>query len=319
VSAPIIVPNLPLSSNQESKPPEQMSADELVAASNAVRAEIHAAPPEAPVRAPDDVAGMPDGMAPPAPVAAPLPEGFKEYEVRPDGTIHTMLVTGEVFDGQPLEVAQKLAASKVATNNSYKEATKKLEALTPAAPVERVVEHREQVAATLSQLPPDKFAELYYQKLDDPAQATGIAMARLMGYDNVDEMKQDFIDMKSATETQRATQTAASFERECPEFPFTQEATEKLYEVMQSNNLPETLGNLKLAHAFCVQNKLYTPRSAEQITASRGGAKVAAAPAPNIPPMLAPQNEAAPATTNFANMTSDQIAAEYRRVKQQGG
>lgn len=305
MSAPIVTPNI-------EKTPEQMTQQELVQKSNELRAQVAVAPPAAaPVPAADDVAGLPPGA--PAPVPQ-LPEGFSEYELRADGTLHTKLVTGEVFDGAPLDVAQKLAASKVATNKSYLETKGKLEAMVPAAPVTpAVVEHREQVAATLSNLPPDQFAELYYQKLNDPAEATAMAMARSLGYDDADEMKQDFIDMKSATEIQRAQNVASQFERECPEFPFTKDALDSLYKTMQDNNMPETLGNLKMAHAFCVQNKVYAPRSADDIAASRGGAKSAVAiTAP--PPMLPPQN-AAPTTTNFANMTSDQIAAEYRKLK----
>jgi hypothetical protein len=305
MSAPIVTPNL------TEKSPEQMSPGELVQASNVLRAQVAAAP--APVPAADDVAGLPAGVSAPEPL---LPEGFSEYELRTDGTLHTKLVTGEVFDGQPLDVAQKLAASKVATNRSYLEAKQRLDAIpapTPAADA-TVVEQREQVAATLSSLPPDQFAELYYQNLPDPAEATAMAMARSLGYDNTDEMKQDFIDMKSATEIQRAQNIAGAFERECPEFPFTKESLDTLYTTMQDNKLPETLGNLKLAHAYCIQNKLYAPRSAEQIAVSRGGAKPQVVAAPVPPPMLAPQNTV-PVNTNFANMTSDQIEAEYKKLK----
>ena len=305
MSAPIVTPNL------TDKLPEQMTQDELVQKSNEVRAQVAATPASVPAPAADDVAGLPPGAPAPTPQ---LPEGFSEYELRADGTLHTKLVTGEVFDGQPLEVTQKLAASKVATNRSYLEAKGKLEAIPPSAPAAdaAVVEQREQIAATLSSLPPDQFAELYYQKLNDPAEATAMAMARSLGYDNADEMKQDFIDMKATSEVQRATQIAATFERDCPEYPFTDGARDKLYEVLQENNMKETLGNLKLAHAYCIQNKLYVPRTPEEIAAGRGAAKPATVTVP--PPMLPPQN-AAPVTTNFANMTSDQIAAEYQKIK----
>lgn len=293
-------------SEEVQKPPEQMSPDELIAASNVVRMQE-----PAPVAAADDVAGLQPGQPP---VAPPLPDGFSEFETKPDGTVHAKLVSGEVFDGPMMDAFQKLGASKVATNKSYAEMKVRLDAIPapPAAP--EVIEQRQVIANTLAELPPEQFAELYYQKLNDPAEATAIAMARALGYDNADEMKQDFIDMKSATEVQRAQQIGAQFERECPEFPFTPAAADKLYGVLAENKMAETLGNLKMAHAFCVQNKLYAPRSADDIATSRGG-KPATAAVTSPPPMLPPQNQTA-TTTNFANMTSDQIAEEYRKLKQ---
>ena len=319
MSAPIVTPNIPIPAE---KPAEKMTQTEIIEAANAIRAAVPVAP-TAPVQAADDVptaapgTGAPSPVVPVTPVAA-LPEGFSEYELRPDGTLHTKLVTGEVFDGQPLEVAQKIGASKVATNTSYKETKTLLEDVqrrinagaSPEAAAAAAAAASPEAAATLSGMSPEQFSNLYYESLNDPGKATLMALARELEIDSIEEFKQIVQQMRQTSETAQANMVAQEFARACPDFPFTKEARDAMYGVMEKAGIPESLDGLRVAHAYCVANKLYEPRNVEAVVA-------ATATTPTPPPMT-PRSSSTVVNPDISKMTTAQIEEMARQVRHGG-
>ena len=319
MSAPIVTPNIPIPAE---KPAEKMTQTEILEAANAIRAAIPATP-TAPTQAADDVATAAAGTGAPSPVApavavVALPEGFSEYELRPDGTLHTKLVTGEVFDGQPLEVAQKIGASKVATNTSYKETKTLLEdvqkrinagATTEAAAVAAAAANPE-AAATLSGMSPEQFSNLYYESLNDPGKATVMAAARELGFDSVEEFKETVQQMRQTSETAQANMVAQEFARACPDFPFTPEARDALYGVMAKAGISESLEGLEAAHALCLKKKLYEPRPA--------GPTQTTGPTQPTPPPMTPRSSSTVVNPDINKMTTAQIEEMARQVRHGG-
>lgn len=309
MSAPIVTPNI-----ETPKPAEQMSQDELLAAANALRASQ--APP-APVAAADDVPTAAPGTGAPAPVVpaaatpAPLPKGFSEYEVRPDGTIHTKLVTGQVFDGTPLEVAQKIGSSKVDTEQFLAEVRAKVDAgATPAAATAAAAQAMPEVAASLAAMTPEQFSDLYYQSLNDPGKATAMALARELEFDDVDEMKDTLKALRATHEVSQANMVASEFARQRPDFPFTEAARDKLYGVLEKAGMPESLDALIVAHDYCIKNNLYEPRAAETATVTTTSTTSRPVPPPIVASRATPGGM--PDVSKMTPAQIEQLAAQIR-------
>lgn len=326
MSAPIVTPNVELP-----KPAEQMTQEEIVAAGNAIRN----AAAQQPQQAADDVPTAAPGTGAPAPPAAPdapataIPEGFSEFEVKPDGTVHTKLVTGEVFDGPVVEAFQKLGASKVTTNQSYLNTKTLLEDIqqrvnagsSPEAAATAAAVANPEAAATLATMSPEQFSNLYYESLNDPGKATAMALARELGFDDVEEMKSTLTNMRVTHELSQAQIQSQQIQQQAPDFPIGDEKKLGiLYDVMEKQGLisvdkngmvhGDTPEKVLMTHTYCVAKGLYEPSTPQQQSTT-------ATSRPTPPPMT-PRQSVVGGTPDISKMTTEQIAAMAAQIRHGG-
>ena len=215
-----------------------------------------------------------------------MPNEIKSLE---NGRISAKLETGEVFEGDPLEVTQKMAEAHVNTKRWGQEWKQKAEAVPPV-----------QQTPTTVQPPVDaNEAQLQQYLLNQTAKA--------LGYDSADEYKADLARVKGTTEKVNNQLIASEFMALNQDFPNTPEAIEALSKKIDEMHWDFNTQSMTAAHALLVrenatdQTKGYAPLTAEQINSSwANNMQQASRQAP--PPML---------RTNNPEMAAQQLNDPY--------
>jgi hypothetical protein len=169
-----------------------------------------------------------------------------EIKTLADGKISAKLETGEVFEGDPLEVTAKLAEAQVNTKRWGQEWKAKAEAPpvppTPAIPADQ------------------NEAQLQKYLLDQTAKS--------LGYASGDEYKADLARVKATTEEVNNNLVAASFMAQCQDFPNSKEAIDALSAKIDENHWDFSTQSMIAAHALCLREDKYKPLSAQDQNAT---------------------------------------------------
>lgn len=175
------------------------------------------------------------------------------------------LETGEVFEGDPIEVTNKMAAAHVSTKKWGQEWKAKAE----APPV-----------VTPPPVTPNANAEeLQLQKYLLEQTAKGL------GYNSAEEYKADLAKVKSVTERQANQAVAADFIQQCPDFPNSEASIEALKTKMEKMGYDYTPQSMIAAHMLCLREEAYKPLSVQdqnETWANRMAASGRGNPAPMI-------------------------------------
>jgi hypothetical protein len=227
--------------------------------------------------APANVLGMGKQAKPPR--AETFPDGSKSKVTQlEDGQIQVQLVTGEIFTGNPMTVAQQIADANV--NTKLWARHKVAEAAQPQA---QPAQYDQQTTAQ-----PTEQSSIADYWADQQAQA--------LGFSTKAEMMQWGEKMTSFQEQYENDRLATQFTVRCPDFPGDDESISKLVDIVERNGWQYTPENLEAAHTLAVRNHVYAPLSAEAIQAGNGVLPQHNRPAP--PPML---------RTNNPEMASSQL------------
>lgn len=221
-----------------------------------------------------------------------------EIKTLGDGKILARLETGEVFEGDPIEVTTKLAEAHVSTKRwgqGFKTELDALKAAPPAPPP-----------------PPPTPAEANEQQL----QAYLLEQtAKALGYDSAAEYKADIARVKSTTDEVNNQLVASQFLAQCQDFPNTQPAIDAIAAKIDENGWDFTPQSMIAAHALCTREGKYQPLSQEQITAQWSqGLQNSNRPTP--PPVLrssSPDSQPAGGENPYAMKLDDLRAAAIRQ------
>jgi len=215
----------------------------------------------------------------------------------PDGQMEVQLVTGERFVGDPITVTQRMAEAQVNT---------KLWA--------------RQKVAEAQQAPPMQFDQ---QPAMQTTEQSTIAdywadqQAQALGFSNKAEMMQWGEQMTAFKQEYENNRLVTQFDRLCPDFPGTEQASNALVGIVDQNGWEFTPENLQAAHALAVRNHIYEPLSAEAMQASHGN--VPQVSRPTAPPMLRTNNpEITASTSDPYNMPMDQLRKQAIRQQLDG-
>jgi hypothetical protein len=178
-----------------------------------------------------------------------------EITKHPDGKITAKLETGEIFEGDPLEVTQKMAEAHVSTKRWGQEWKHKAE--TP--PVQQPPTQQQPVVD-------QNEAQLQNYLLTQTAKA--------LGYENADQYKADLARVKGTTEKVNNQLVATEFLALNQDFPNTPEAIESLSKKIDEMHWDFNTQSMTAAHALLVREhaaddkKGYAPLTAEQINSA---------------------------------------------------
>lgn len=215
-----------------------------------------------------------------------------EIKSLPDGKISAKLETGEIFEGDPLEVTTKLAESKVHTNKNYLTIKSEYEALKATPP------------PTKAQPTPEAQSEAQLQEY------LLTQTAKALGYNNADEYKADLAKVKHTTEEVNNNLVASAFMAQCPDFPNSAESIDSLSKKIDEMKWDFTPQSMIAAHALCLREDKYKPLSVEQQNATwEQGLRASNRPTP--PPMVRSQN---PESVNQAKPVEQMTAAEIKAL-----
>ena len=177
-----------------------------------------------------------------------------EIKTLGDGKILARLETGEVFEGDPIEVTTKLAEAQVNTKRwgqGFKTELDQLKATPPPQPPPPPP-----TPAEASE------AQLQAYLLDQQAKA--------LGYSNGEEFKADLRQVKSTAEQVNNHMVASAFMAQCQDFPNTPESIESLSHKIDEMGWDFTPQSMIAAHALCLREnsadatKGYAPLTVEQ-------------------------------------------------------
>ena len=181
-----------------------------------------------------------------------MPNEVKKLD---DGRISAKLETGEIFEGDPLEVTQKMAEAHVNTKRWGQDWKQKYDTKAAEPPP---VAKAEPVDANEAQL--QKYL------LDQTAKA--------LGYGSAEEYKADLAKVKGTAEKVNNQLVASEFMSLNQDFPNTPEAIDALSKKIEEMRWDFNTQSMTAAHALLVrehsadQTKGYAPLSAEQINAT---------------------------------------------------
>jgi hypothetical protein len=247
-----------------------------------------------------------------------FPDGsVYQFTNLPDGNVEVRLITGEVFKGDPITVAQKIAEAKVHTTHwAYDWRAKAQSAQQPP----QNGDGNSAVAIDNGGAP-----QIDFSKIPDVTAWQMDQIASALGYKDGQEMVNDQIRQRQETQRvsrelamereHRETQDiAATFLANNPDFPNSAESINAIEQLLTKNNLDFTTANMEMAHSYAVKNHLYPPLSQAEIQASMGIVTPTARPTP--PPMVRSQNPESYASPQLApeQMTAQQAKAEYFRL-----
>lgn len=231
---------------------------------------------------------QPAAAAPAAPAAAPEDSPYELTQLPENAGYKLKLRTGEEFtDADPLKLLGKVATSKVHTTLWAKGQRDAPDDATAAA-----LHLNQQPPAPpepqAPQVDPAVFNQQFLNGLvTDPVSAVGLAVAKFLGYDDPETLRQDLGGMQSFTGELRGEVVAAKFMAQAPDFSNTKDNVEKLFKIQEQAGLPVTPEGLMMAHSYALKTGVYQP---------------AAAPAPpqqKSPPPMSPAGTAAGASSNF--------------------
>lgn len=167
------------------------------------------------------------------------------------------LETGEIFEGDPLEVTNKMAAAHVETKRWGQAAHAEVKTLKEKPVTPPVVP------------PPNaEEAQLDSYLLERHAKA--------LGFKNAEEYKAELADVRSVKERQKNQAVAADFMQQCQDFPNTDAAIEALKGKMEKMGYDYTPQSMIAAHMLCLRENAYKPLtndewSEKMAAAGRGG------------------------------------------------
>ena len=199
-----------------------------------------------------------------------------QIEKLPDGKIVAKLETGEVFEGDPLEITQKMAEAHVSTKRWGQEWKTKAEAVPAAQP-----------NPTQAQPADPQEAQLQNYLLTQQAKA--------LGYPDADTYKADLMKVRQTTEKINNQLVATEFLNLNQDFPNTPEATDALAKKIDEMKWDFTSQSMTAAHALLVREhaadptKGYAPLTAEQINSAWAN-NMQTANRQTPPPMLRSSN-----------------------------
>lgn len=188
-----------------------------------------------------------------------------KVEKLPDGKMHIELETGEVFDGDPLEVTNKMAEAHVNTKRWGQDFKAKYEA-------------SQQPVTTDPQE-----AQLQNYLLTQTAKA--------LGYNSADEYKADIQRVKKTTDEVNNQLVASAFLAQAPDFPNTRESIDAISKKIDEMGWGFDTQSMIAAHALLVREhasdntKGYAPLTAEQQN-EQWAANLRASNRPTPPPVI---------------------------------
>ena len=198
-----------------------------------------------------------------------------DIQKMPDGKIIAKLETGEVFEGDPLEITQKMAQAHVETKRWGQTFKQEAETLKAARATQQ---------QNTTPPPADaNEAQLQQYLLNQTAKA--------LGYDSGDQYKADLKRVKGTTEKVNHQIVAAEFMNLNQDFPNTPEAIDALSKKIDEMKWDFSAQSMTAAHALLVREhstddkKGYAPLTAEQINSSWAN-QMSAANRTQAPPML---------------------------------
>ena len=173
----------------------------------------------------------------------------------PDGRISAKLETGEIFEGDPLEVTQKMAEAHVNTKRWGQEWKQKAETVgTPLPPA--------------AQQPVDPNEKATQEWLLNQT-------AKALGYNSGEEYKAELARVKSSTEEVSKNSALQQFFTTHPEYPATPEANDLIGKIFDEKGWTEmTADNLHFAHLEALDRHRrdpkqgYEPLSAEAVNSA---------------------------------------------------
>jgi len=184
-----------------------------------------------------------------------MPNEIKTLE---NGRISAKLETGEVFEGDPLEVTTKLAEAQVNTKRWGQGFKQELETL-KSQPVQ---------PPPATAKPPEDANEAQLQ------QYLLTQTAKALGYGSADEYKADLMRVKGTTEKVNNQLVATEFMALNQDFPNTPEAIEALSKKIDEMHWDFNTQSMTAAHALLVREnsidntKGYAPLTPEQINSA---------------------------------------------------
>jgi len=209
----------------------------------------------------------------------------------PDGRISAKLETGEVFEGDPLEVTQKMAEAHVNTKRWGQEWKQKAEA------------------------PPPQLQEYLLNQT-----------AKALGYESGDQYKAELTRVKGTVSAVAQSNALQTFFTQHPEFPGTPEANDMIGKIFDEKGWTDmTADNLHFAHLEAVDRHRrdpkqgYEPLSADAVNQAWANdmSRANRQPAPPMlrtnNPELSGQNNNDPYAIPLADLRKAAIAQELSK------
>lgn len=156
------------------------------------------------------------------------------------------LETGEIFEGDPLEVTNKMAAAHVETKRWGQAAHAEVKTL------------KEKPVTPPATTPPPNPEE---------AQLDGYLLerhAKALGFKNADEYKAELADVRAVKERAKNQAVVVDFFQQCPDFPNTDASVEALKNKMEKMGYDYTPQSMIAAHMLCLREDSYKPLSASE-------------------------------------------------------
>jgi len=187
-----------------------------------------------------------------------------KVEQSEDGkTMKVQLETGEVFEGDPISVTNKMAEAHVSTKRWGQEWKTKAETPPAATPVPPAANQEE--------------ANLQKYLLDQQAKALGLSDGAAL--------KARLEQMGQITERVANQAVAADFMNACPDFPNTQPAIDAISKKVEEMGYDYTPQSMIAAHMLCMREDKYKPLTAEEQNSTWAN-NMQAASRRQEPPML---------------------------------
>lgn len=189
-----------------------------------------------------------------------------KIETRPDGKLHVEYETGEVFDGDPLEVTQKISEAHQSTKKWAQESKRQAEEWKSKYEDASSVVPQNGGGAPPAPVVDQNESQLQSYLLTQTAKA--------LGYSTADEYKADLQRVKKTTEELNNNLVASQFLAQNPDFPNTPEAIKALSEEIDAMGGNYSARAMENAHAAIIRRHAvdqtvgYAPLSIEEQNAT---------------------------------------------------
>ena len=242
-------------------------------------------------------------VSPVAPTAEALAEPVSITKSE-DGQYNVQLETGEKFTGSADEVIATISKAKLETGKWGRELKAEMEAIKEQmGPISQALTPKEP-APTPEQLQEQQLLDYWAEQ-----------NAKTLGFANAQEMRDMLGVIRQTTEQTRDNNLAAAFFAQCPEFPMNKDASEQLTAALTEMHIPpgrETVEQLKMAHAYCVQFGKYKPLTQQEIEAQNPYRNVTPAVRAAAPPMVpTSQPEMSGGQKNPWDQSEAELRAQY--------
>lgn len=239
-----------------------------------------------------------------------------------DGTVEARLVTGEIFRGDPLEVTRKIGEASVNTKRWARQIKANAQQAQPAN-------------GNATAMSPDTngAALVDFSKIPDVTKWNLDQIATAFGYSDGQELVNDQIAQREKTqrleqevaeqrEARQVEEVASDFQMRNPDFPNSEEAIEKLSEIMDKNGLDWSADNLSMAHVYAVKHGVYRPLTADDMAAGlQAGVGISSQTQRRVAPPQPPPNAAIDnrgGQQNEWNMPLDELRKNVLQAQRSG-